>query len=377
MNRVKSIAKKEVKQLLRDKKFLAILFFFPVFLLALFGYAVNYDVKNISLSVLDKSNTVESRKFLASLSHTEYFNIKKVLKNQKEINEILDKGETQAVLIIPSDFSNNLITGQKLPQIQILIDGVNGNTATIIKNYLTLAIFNYGQKFQAKILRRYGKTQYIPVSLETRFMFNPTLETTKFLIPGLIGMILIITAVISVSLTMVREKEQGTIEQINVSSVKPLELIFGKSLPYLLISLADAVIVLIAGYILFGVSVVGSYWLLLITTIIFLFTSISVGIFISTVADSQQVAFTIATFFSLLPSFILSGFVFPIDSMPKVIQIITNITPVKFYLVAMRAIMLRGVGLSAFWQQLIYLLIFGGAFILLAAVVNVKRNKIA
>jgi len=377
MHRIKSIAKKEVKQLLRDKKFLAILFFFPVFLLAIFGYAVNYDVKNISLAVLDQSNTFESRQFIASLSHTEYFNIKKILKNSKEINKTLDEGETQAVMIIPSDFSKNLVTGKKIPQIQFLIDGVNGNTAVIIKNYLTLATFNYAQKYQAKILRRYGRKQYIPVSLETRFMFNPELKTTKFLIPGLIGMILIITAVISVSLTMVREKEQGTIEQINVSSVKPLELIFGKSIPYFFISLADAVIVLIAGYILFSVSVAGSYWLLFITTIIFLFTSISVGIFISTVADSQQVAFTIATFFSLLPSFILSGFVFPIDSMPKVIQIITNITPVKFYLVSMRAIMLRGVGISAFWQQLIYLLLFAGVFILLATAISVKKNKIA
>ncbi len=377
MRRIKAIAKKELKQLLRDKKFLVILFFFPVFLLGIFGYAVNFDVKHISLALLDKSNTFESRQFIASLSHTEYFNIKKVLKSRKQIDGILDKGETQAVVVIPSDFSTDLNSGKQIPQIQFLIDGVNGNTATIIKNYLTLATFNYGQKFKAEVLRRYGKKQYIPIALETRFMFNPDLETTKFLIPGLIAMILIITAVISVSLTMVREKELGTIEQINVSSVKPLELIFGKSLPYLLISLIDAVIVLIAGYILFGVTVVGSYWLLLLTTIIFLFTSITVGIFISMIAESQQVAFTFATFFSLLPSFILSGFVFPIDSMPKIIQISTNITPVKFYLVAMRAIMLRGVGLSAFWQQLIYLLIFGGIFLILAAFINIRKNKIA
>ena len=377
MRRIKAIAKKELKQLLRDKKFLAILFFFPVFLLAIFGYAVNFDVKHISLALLDKSNTFESRQFIAGLSHTEYFNIKKVLKSRKEIDGILDKGETQAVVVIPSDFSTDLNSGKQIPKIQFLIDGVNGNAATIIKNYLTFATFNYGQKFKAKVLKRFGKKQYIPIALETRFMFNPELETTKFLIPGLIAMILIITAVISVSLTMVREKELGTIEQINVSSIKPIELIFGKTLPYLLISLIDAVIILAAGYLIFGVTVVGSYWLLLLTTIIFLFTVITVGIFISTIAESQQVAFTFATFFSLLPSFILSGFVFPIDSMPKIIQISTNITPVKFYLVAMRAIMLRGVGLSAFWQQLIYLLIFGGFFLVLAAFINIRKNKIA
>ena len=173
---------------------------------------------------------------------------------------------------------------------------------------------------------------------------------------------------------MVREKERGTIEQINVSSIKIGELLIGKSFPYLVISLVNAVLVLIAGYILFDVQVEGSYWLLLLSTLIFLAASTAAGIFISTISDSQQIAFTIATFFSLLPSLIFSGFIFPIESMPGIIQIFTNISPVKFYLVALRAIILRGVGLEAFWEQLIYLLIFMLVFLVLATIADRKKR---
>ena len=186
-------------------------------------------------------------------------------------------------------------------------------------------------------------------------------------------MILIITAVISISLTLVREKEKGTIEQLNVSSLSTFELLMGKTIPYLLISLINAAFILIAGMILFDVMIKGSLILLLISTLIFLFASTSLGIFVSTVSDSQQVAFTAATFATLLPSVLLSGFVFPIESMPTTLQVLSNITPAKFYIVALRAIILRGVGLQAFWDQLVYLSLFAGFFLVLAQVINNKK----
>ena len=212
------------------------------------------------------------------------------------------------------------------------------------------------------------------LNLEPRFWFNPELVSVFFLIPGLMGMILIITAVISVSLSIVREKERGTIEQLNVSPLTSIELIIGKILPYIVISLINATIVLIAGYVLFGIAIKGSLLLLLLGTLTFLFAAIGLGIFISTVADSQQVAFQAANVSSLLPSLILSGFIFPIESMPTVIQWITNITPAKFYIVILRSILLRGAGLSAFWDQLIYLLIFGIVFIALATIADRKAK---
>ncbi len=371
--RTLAIFRKEVKQLMRDKKLLFVLFFFPVFLLIIFGYAVNYDVKNITIAVYDESKSAESRGFIEGITQSEYFTLTKYLASREEINKALDKGEVQAVIVFGKDFSKKFLSGGKSPKIQVLIDGLNGNTAGIIQNYLNLAAYNYANKYQNEFLLRVGKKNYIPVELENRFLFNPELETTKFLIPGLIGFILIITAIISVSLSFVREKELGTIEQLNVSSIKIFELVVGKAMPFLLISLINAVFILIAGYILFGVTVNGSYFLLLITTLIFLVSSISVGIFFSIIADTQQVAFSAATFFSLLPSLILSGFVFPIDSMPYLVRLLTNITPVKFYLVALRAIIIRGVGLEAFWQQWIYLLLFGLFFTLLTIVIGRKQ----
>ena len=219
-----------------------------------------------------------------------------------------------------------------------------------------------------------GKSYNPPIELRPVFWFNPELQTTKFLLPGLIALILIVTAVISVSLSLVRETERGTIEQINVSSLHTIELLIGKAIPYLLISFINAVIILIAGYFLFNVEIMGNYLLLFFSIVIFLAACTGVGILISVIADSQQVAFTIATFFSLLPSLILSGFIFPIESMPYLLQLITNITPTKFFIVILRAIMLRGVGITAFWDQWLYLMLFTFVVLVLATAIRKKKE---
>ncbi|HEY7751119.1 MAG TPA: ABC transporter permease, partial [Ignavibacteriaceae bacterium] len=216
---------------------------------------------------------------------------------------------------------------------------------------------------------------FIPIILETQFWFNPDLKTTRYLIPGLIAMILIVTAVITVALSFVREKEKGTMEQLNVSSLKTIELILGKTLPFVVIALVNAALILLAGYIFFGVEMKGNYILLFLTTLLFLTASTSLGIFISVLSDSQQVAFTAATFISLLPSLILSGFIFPIESMPWIIQLITNLTPAKFFIEILRAIILRGVGISAFWEQIIYLSIFTIILITLASLVGKRKAE--
>ncbi|MFC2084751.1 ABC transporter permease [Bacteroidota bacterium] len=371
--RLRAIAKKEIKQLLRDKRMLFVIFFFPVLLLVVFGYAVNFDVQNIQIAVYDLDNSKQSRSFINSLSSTPYFIINKYLDNYDEANEILDQKIAQVVIVIPEDFSKDISRHKEPAKLQFLIDGVDGNTANIIRNYVIAATYNLNIK-----LRKESKTQpvnqsYSPIDLKPVFWFNPNLETTKFLMPGLIALILIVTSVITVSLTLVREKERGTIEQIKVSSINTIELLLGKSLPYLCVALINAGFILIAGYILFNVEVKGSFFHLLLCTFIFLFACTSMGILISVVSESQQVAFSLSTFFSLLPSVILSGFIFPIESMPTIIQIITNITPTKFFLVTLRAIVLKGVGLHAFWEEILYLLLFGFVLLFLAAQIN-KRN---
>ena len=376
LKRTLAIAKKEIRQLKRDTRLLFVIFFFPVFLLVIFGYAVNFDVKHIQIAVYDQDKSELSRDFISSLTNSEYFDLQYYLESEIRINTFLDEKIVQCVVVIPNDFSKNL-NSRKDADIQFLIDGVDGNTATIIQNYVTGASISFGQKINAELLARTGRKNFQPISLESRFWFNPDLETTKFLIPGLIAMLLIVIAVVTVSLSLVREKEKGTMEQLNVSSLSTIELLLGKNFPYVILSLINAAFILIAGYFLFGVEVKGSILLLFITTLIFLLASTSLGIFVSVISDSQQVAFTIATFLSLLPSVILSGFIFPIDSMPAAVQVITNITPAKFFIVILRAIMLRGVGLEAFWQQVIYLLIFALVMMILSTVINKKKTAAA
>ncbi|MGD8782425.1 MAG: ABC transporter permease [Ignavibacteria bacterium] len=373
ISRIKAITKKEIKQLSRDTRMLFVIFFFPLSLLILFGYAVNFDVEKIQLAVHDQDKSELSREFINSFLSGITFELADYLSDDDQIKTGLDEKLAQVVLVIPNDFSEKFYS-KNISEVQFLIDGVDGNTASIIKNYVEAGTVFFNNKVQADILAKSGVNNYVPIKLESRFWFNPELKSSQFLVPGLIAMILIVTAAVTVSLSLVREKERGTIEQINVSSLNTLELLIGKTFPYLLIALINAAFILIAGYILFDVVIKGSYLLLFISTFIFLMASTSLGIFISVVADSQQVAFTAAVFATLLPSLILSGFIFAIENMPGIIQVLTNITPAKFFISAIRAIILRGVGLQAFWQQWIYMLLFTFVFLGLAVVIN-KRIK--
>ncbi len=373
LTRILAISKKEVRQLMRDKRMLYVLFVFPFILLILFGYAINFDVRHIKLAVYDQDNSVDSRDFIDRLTSSNYFDLVNNLNTEAEIRKVLDEGDALAVLVFPQDFSQNIYSGRKA-DIQILVAGVDANTASVITNYMRAASATFTEKLTNEALRVTGRQANIPINLEPRFLYNPDLNSTRYLIPGLISMILIMTAVISIAMSIVREKERGTMEQINVSPLSSVELLIGKTVPYTIIALVVASLILFAGYLLFDVTIKGSLLLLFISTFIFLFASLNLGILVSTVSDSQQVAFQLAALISLLPSFLLSGFVFPIESMPPVIQIFTNITPVKFYIVILRDILLKGAGLYAFWDQLIYLLLFSVFFLGLAAIIN-RRSK--
>ncbi len=373
LSRLKAVIVKEIKHLLRDKRMLFVVFFFPAFLLAIFGYAVNFDVKNINLGVYDQSNTAISRDFYKGLTGSPYFNLAAVIRSPKEIDEALDHKKAQVVLVIPKSFNKDIQRIDKTAKVQYIIDGVDGNTAAIIKNYVEAYTAGYTQK----LLNKNFNTRIPSVSSQPIFMFNPTVETTKYLIPGLIAFIIIVTTIVTVSLSLVREKERGTMEQINVSSITNMELLVGKIFPYLLIGLINSYSVLLAGHILFGISVAGSQFLLFLSILVFIIASASIGIFISVVADTQQVAFTAAVFASMLPSVILSGFIFPVESMPEIIQPFSNLTPAKFFIIAIRSIILKGVGLEAFGQNLLYLLIYPLLFSILALVVSKKREGAA
>ena len=375
LKRILAIAKKEVRQLKRDTRMLYVLFVFPFVLLIIFGYAINFDVHHIKMVVYDLDKSENTRDFINRLTSSSYFDLVGQVDSESKIREILDSDEAQVVLVFPDDFSRNIYSG-KQAKIQILVAGIDANTASVISNYMNAAVSTYSYNITQEAFAVRGRQAYLPINLEPRFWFNPDLNSTLYLIPGLISMILIMTAVISIAMSIVREKERGTIEQINVSPLSSLELLIGKTIPYSVIALVIASIILFAGYLLFGVSIKGNVFLLFISTFIFLFACLNLGILISSISESQQVAFQLAALVSLLPSFLLSGFVFPIESMPPVIQVLTNITPVKFFIVILRDILLKGVGIEAFWQQIIYLLIFSLFFLTLAALIN-RKNKTA
>lgn len=374
-NRLRAVIKKEFKQLSRDKRLLLVIFSLPVILLVIFGYAVNFDVQNIQLAVYDQDRSGTSRDVVRSLSSSSYFTVIKSLDSYNAVNKALDEGEAQAVLVIPPDFTKDLYAKTGAAKLQLLVDGVDGNTASIIQNYIIGVTQRINNKIQTENLARAGLAVMSPLNLSPVFWFNPLMETTMFLIPGLIALILIVTTVVTVSLSLVREKERGTIEQLSVSSLKTKELLVGKAMPYMALALINAAVIVIASDVWFGAEIRGSYYLFTVTVLIYLFACVCFGIFISVISDSQQVAFTVAVFATLLPTTILSGFIFPIDSMPEIIQWLTNIVPAKFFITAMRAIMLRGVGLETFWEQWVYLLLFGVFFLKMAMVIGNKRAK--
>jgi ABC-2 type transport system permease protein len=371
--RIKAIAKKETKQLSRDVRMLAVIFLFPVFLLIMFGYAINFDVHHIKIAVYDQDKTSVSRTFINSLLSSEYFDMAKNLESDREIKKCLDEKTAQCVVVIPHDLSKEF-NANRPAKIQYLIDGVDGNTATVIMNYANIATLNYSNRLQSEILSKNGMAIAIPVQLEPRFWFNPELNSTRFLLPGLIAMILIIVSVVTIALSIVREKERGTIEQINVSPLGGVEMMIGKTIPYIVIAWINATLILTAGYFLFDVVIKGSIFWLIICMMVFLFASLCLGLLVSTIAESQQIAFQFGTLISMIPSLLLSGFIFPIESMPVAVQVITNITPSKFFISCLRSILLKGEGPAVFWDQILYMILFSLVVLSIATKRYIKKS---
>jgi ABC-2 type transport system permease protein len=367
------IVRKEFRQIKRDKRILSILLFIPALMLLMFGYALNFDVKYTSMAVYDEDRSSVSRKFIEQFFISEYFNKVQTLESKAEINGILDGEHARVVLIIPSTFTKDIQHGGDA-SIQVIVDGANSNAAATVLGYINAIVQQYSVKVMTESFIRMGRqTITMPIDFQPRVWYNPELESAKFLVPGLIAFILMVTAVISTALAIVRERELGTMEQLMVSPIKPLELILGKTIPYTIISLFATVAILFLGYILFDVSIKGSIFLLSLVTFVFLVGSLGMGLLISTLVETQQLAFMIAVFVSMLPTFILSGFVFPIRNMPLIIQGITYILPARYFLVVLRAIILKGAGLSAFWDQALILAIYA---VIMIGISSMRMRKI-
>ncbi|MBW7873034.1 MAG: ABC transporter permease [Ignavibacteria bacterium] len=369
-----TVAIKEFKHLLRDRRFLLFLVLFPVLMLAFFGYAVNFDVKNIKLAILDLDKSVSSRKLISETTATDYFTDPVYIQSSDEIRKLLDSKEVHAVITIPKDFED-FLERNETATIQYLVDGVDANSAKIISNYLDAAINSFNGKLQKEKLSKLGMKISPPVNISPKIMYNPELKSSLFFIPGLITMILTITSVISVSLSLVKENENNTIEQIKVSPVSNLSMLLGKIFPYLIIAYINAAMILVVGYFLFGVEVQGSYFDLIYAIFIFLLAATSLGYLVSVISPSTQVAFTFGASVSMLPSLVLSDFIFQVESMPMIIQIFTNLTPAKFFNKIIRAIILRGTGFETYSSQVYYLLIFSAITILLSLAIAFRKER--
>ena len=354
MRNTLAVARKELRQILRDRRTLMILLFIPLFFLLLFGYALNFDIRHVPLAVEDNDRSPESRRLVSAFVNSGYFDLVATVQGAAELNALMDRGEVRVALVIPSDFARRVHRGEPA-DLEILINGDNANTAATVIGYATTIVNSESER---DVLRGGPGDAAPPVVLEPRVWYNPELRSTLFLVPGLLAYIAMITAVVSTALAVVREKERGTMEQVRMAPIGTLPFIVGKSLPYLGISLLSALGVLLASMALFDLPVRGSWWLLLLSLSLFLIGALGMGLFISTIADTQQVAFQVALLASFLPTIMLSGFIFPIASMPVALQVVTHIVPARYFLVALRAIVLKGAGLDVIAGQLVALVIF-------------------
>jgi ABC-2 type transport system permease protein len=355
---LRAVARKEFRQTLRDRQVVGILLFVPVFILLLYGYALNFDIRHVPLAVEDRDRSPASRHLIAAFTHSEYFDLVATVTARGEIERLLDTGAARAVLVVPQGFARDLATDRS-PAVQLLVGGDNANTAT--------AVLGYAQAIVRAVATDFGRGRREPrVIAEPRVWYNPELRTTLFLVPGLIAFIAMITAVISTSLSLVGEKERGTLEQMRLAPVGATAFVLGKSLPYLGLSLTSALLIVAAAMGLFDLPQRGSWALLLATTTLFLVGALGFGVLLSTIAHTQQVAFQLALLSSFLPTFVLSGFVFPIASMPAAIQVVTYAVPARYYLAALRAIVLKGADLTTVRTDLAALALFAAIVLGLA-----------
>lgn len=362
-----AVAWKEFRQIRRDTRTLFTLLFLPTLLLLLYGYALNWDIRHVRFAVEDRDHSPESRAVISAFGNSGYFDLVGPV-TDREIDGLMDRNTVRAVLVIPFDFSRRLRTGQVAP-VQVLLNGDNANTATTVMGYSLTILQNESAKYAVGAS---GRPAVPPIVLEPRVWYNPELRSTLFLIPGLIAYIVMITAVISTAVSVVREKERGTIEQVRMAPIGPLSFVVGKTIPYFVISLIAALAIVAVSMLLFGLPMRGSWLLLLLTTSLFLFGALGLGLLISTAADTQQVAFQMAMLASFLPSFLLSGFIFPIASMPAFLRAATYAIPARYYLTALRAIVLKGSGVRLFWHDLAAL---GALTVVLLGLASVRLRR--
>jgi len=366
MRRALAVGRKEFRQIVRDRRTLTILLFIPLFFLLLFGYALNFDIRHIRLAVDDRDQSAQSRELVSAFVNSGYFDLVARIEGPADLDRMMNWNQARAALVIPAGLARELRAGRTVT-VQVVVNGDNVNTASTVMAYAASIVQSVSASLQLQQMVP-GRAPGPPIVAVPRIWYNPELKSALFLVPGLIAFIGMITSAISTTMSIVKEKERGTWEQVRMAPINTVSYVLGKTTPYLLISLLSVAMVIVVAMVLFGLPVRGSWLLLLGAVLLFLAGALGTGLLISTLADSQLIAFQVVALIAFLPTMLLSGFVFPIASMPTAIQIITGIVPARYFLVALRGVMLKGTGLHEFWPQLVALAVYAVVVLGLASV---------
>jgi ABC-2 type transport system permease protein len=365
LRRLKAIARKEFIHVLRDPRALGVSIALPLILLLLFGYALTLDLDRVPLAVWDQSRTVESRELISRFANSRYFSVVQTPESYREIEAAMDRNALMMALVLPVDFGRR-VASNRTTTVQILIDGSDANTASTAKGYAEAIIRGYSQELviqQAQRLR--GTAPAAALDLRARAWFNTDMESRIYIVPGLIAVIIMLIAALLTSLTIAREWETGTMEQLISTPIRGPELVLGKLAPYLAIGVLDTLLSMLAGYFLFDVPMRGNLVLLFGVSFLYIIGALSLGLLISAKAKSQLVASQMAFTATFLPAFLLSGFMFDIGNMPRVLQLVTYLVPARYFVTILRGIYLKGVGLAELWPECLLLLVFALAMLAL------------
>ena len=370
MKRVLHLIRKELIELRADPRLFGIVIVAPILQLTVLGYAATTDVKDVPIVVVDADRSTASRELLSRFEASDNFTIVDVVGSTTEIDEWLEQGKAWMALSIAPGYGTALARGEPAT-IQVVADGTDSNSTNVALGYARTLVAGYAEELVAA--RTGGRVPDRLITADVRVWFNPDLESRDFMIPGIVALLLLVITTNLSAMAIVREKELGTLEQLNVTPLARWELIVGKLLPYALIGMLDVVLVLVVAIYWFNVPMRGSLGLLFAMSVIYLLTTLGLGLFVSTISATQQQAMMTTTFFFLTPMIYLSGFIFPIENMPAWIQPATYLIPLRYFLVILRGIFLKGVGLETFWPQALALLAWGLGILLLATLRSSKR----
>jgi len=365
MKQLLSFIQKEFFHILRDKRSLLILLGLPIVQLVIFGFAITTEVRNAKIVIVDNSKDIITQQIISKIQNNKYFIIEKTLSESSQIEKAFKSGKIKLAIVFQSNFQNDLLHSNKA-QIQIIADATDPNQATTLKNYVSTIINDYQLELNKQI--------NLPLTIKTEFrmLYNPQLKGAYSSVPGVMGMILLLISAMMTSISIVRERETGTMEILLVSPMKPWFVVLSKVIPYFVISVVNVITILLLSVYVLEMPIKGSMFLLSASTLIYIFCALSLGILISTIADTQQAAMIISIIGLMLPVVMLSGYAFPIANMPKILQIISNVVPAKWYIIIVKSIMLKGLGLENIYDELLILIAMTIFFLML----SIKRFKV-